>query len=207
MKTVLLSMFAVFSLVVVGCSNMGTEPIESSPLFATYNPYGNGTQSDEVGDRNSEKRDSVRKQPRPTIFGDLLQRLNLTREQKPTVERFLTEHRNCVESCVKELKDAERQILMNGRVEEDKIKTKVKNGEITREQARQELRKLRESVNTRLKELPKDKVRECIKSCDDRFIANLREILTSEQRIILEKWLVSRSKRGTTNDKKPEGRG
>ena len=199
MKTTLLSIIAIFSLGLVGCSNMATEPTEDTPLYSTYNPYNETTQGGEVGER--EKKDSVRKdttnKPRPTIFGDLLIKLNLTPEQKPVVERLLVEHRACVEACVQGLKAAEREILMNARLQEETIKTKVKSGELTKEQGRLQLRELREKTQTQLKSLPKDKVRECVKSCDETFIAKLKEILTPEQKITLERWLVSRSQRGT----------
>jgi len=209
MKTTLLSIIAVLSLGLVGCSNMATEPTEDTPLYSTYNPYNETTQGGEVGER--EKKDSVRKdttnKPRPSIFGDLLVKLNLTPEQKPVVERLLAQHRACVEACVQGLKDAERQILMNARQQEETIKKKIKSGEITGEQGRRELRQLRETTNAQLKELPKGKVRECVKSCDDQFIAKLKELLTPEQKIILERWIVSREKRETTDDKTPGGRG
>lgn len=207
MKTILLTYLTILSLGLIGCSDMSTEPIQEESNYSIVTPYDNASQVGEIG----EKRDSVRKdtvnKPRPTIFGDLLSKLNLTPEQKPMVERLLIQHKACVESCVKGLKDAEREIMMNARLQEQSIKTKVKSGEITREQAQRELRQLREETKTKLKSLPKDKVRECVKSCDDQFIAKLKEILTPEQKIILEKWTVSRGKRGTTEDKKPEGRG
>lgn len=206
MKTTLLSIIAVLSLGLVGCSNMGTEPTGETAVFATYNPYDESTQSGQVEERKPERKDTAIK-PRPTIFGDLLVKLNLTPEQKPVVERLLTQHRACVESCIQGLKNAEREILMNARLQEESIKTKVKNGELTKEQGRIELRQLRESVNTQLKSLPKDKVRECVKSCDDTFIAKLKEILTPEQQKILEQWIASREKRGTTDNGNPKGRG
>ena len=209
MKTTLLSIVAVLSLGLVGCSNIGTEPVEETASFVTYNPYSESTQSDEVGERG--KKDSVRKdttnKPRPTIFGDLLQKLNLTERQKPIVEKLLSEHKACVEACVRGLKDAEREIMMGARLQENEIKEKVKKGELTKEQGRLQLRQLREQTQIKLKSLPTEKVRECVKSCDETFIAKLKEILTPEQKIILEKWIVSRGKRGTTDDKKPGGRG
>ena len=209
MKTILLAYITILSIGLIGCSNMGTEPTDQTQPYSTYNPYDGTTQGGEVGERG--KKDSVRKdttnKPRPTIFGDLLQKLNLTAEQKPVVERLLSEHKACVDACVKGLKDAEREIIMNARLEEAKIKELLKKGEITGEQARRELRQLRERTNAELKELPKGKVRECVKSCDNEFIAKLKQILTTEQKIILEKWIVSREKRGTTDNKKPGGRG
>jgi polyhydroxyalkanoate synthesis regulator phasin len=96
---------------------------------------------------------------------------------------------------------------MNARIEEKKIKDAVKAGTITKEVARRELAKLKQSTQEKLKSLPKDKVRECLQGCDTQFLNSLKEILTPEQKIILEKWIASRQKRGTTDDKNPKGRG
>jgi len=196
MKTTLLSLIAVLSLGLVGCSNMGTEPTEETPLYSVYNPYGESTQGGEVGERKPDRKDTVNK-PRPTIFGDLLAKLNLTPEQKPVVEKLFSEYKSCVESCVQGLKAAEREIMMGARLQENEIKEKVKKGELTKEQGRLQLRQLREQTQIKLKSLPKDKVRECVKSCDETFIAKLKEILTPEQKITLERWIVIRTQRGT----------
>lgn len=203
----LISIITVFSISLVGCADTQMNPTDPTPLYVSSNSDGTLVVTDNTPQGIETPRKPDGKKPSPTIFGDLLQRLNLKPEQKPVVERLLSEHKTCVDACVKGLKDAEREILINARTEEAKIKEKLKKGEITGEQARRELRQLRERTNTQLKELPKGKVRECIKSCDDTFIAKLKEILTPEQKIILEKWLVSREKRGTTDNKKPEGRG
>lgn len=199
MKTMLISLTAILSIGLIGCSDISTDPVQENSSYSVYKSNTESTQGGEVGERG--KNDSVRKdttnKPRPTIFGDLIVKLNLTPEQKPLVEKLLIEHKSCVDACVKGLKDAEREIMMNARTEEAKIKELLKKGEITGEQARRELRQLREATQTKLKALPKEKVRECVKSCDDQFIAKLKEILTPEQKIILENWLISREKRGT----------
>jgi hypothetical protein len=143
----------------------------------------------------------------PSPFVDLLRLLNLTPEQRPLVERLLIQHRECTQSCIETLKTAEREILMNARVEEQKIKDAVKAGTITKEVARRELAQLKKSTQERLKALPREKVRECLQGCDTQFLNSLKEILTPEQKIILEKWIASRQKRGTTDDKNPKGRG
>jgi Spy/CpxP family protein refolding chaperone len=96
---------------------------------------------------------------------------------------------------------------MNARLEEQKIKDAVKAGTITKEVARRELAQLKKSTQERLKALPREKVRECLQGCDTQFLNSLKEILTPEQKIILEKWIASRQKRGTTDDKNPKGRG
>ena len=212
MKTTLFSLIVIVSLGLVGCSNTMNGPVEQSSPYAVYNPDAGSIQGEPIGKRDSvgkPPKDTAKKAP-PTIFADLLVKLNLTSEQKVVVEKLLAEHKTCVESCVTELKNAERQIIFNAKIQEEAIKTKLKNGEITREQARLELIKLRESVNTELKALPREKVRQCVKSCDETFIASLKQILTPEQTRILEQWLITRGKReiGPKKDTlNPKGRG
>jgi hypothetical protein len=204
MKTTLLSLIAVFSLAIIGCSNTETGPTEPEAMYTTMVVESDGSISEQPIERpNPDKGKKVA----PSPFVDLLRLLNLTPEQRPLVERLLIQHRECTQSCIETLKTAEREILMNARVEEQKIKDAVKAGTITKEVARRELAQLKKSTQERLKALPREKVRECLKGCDTQFLNSLKEILTSEQKIILEKWIASRQKRGTTEDKNPKGRG
>jgi hypothetical protein len=204
MKTTLLSLIAVFSLAIVGCSNTETGPTEPETMYTTMGLNSDGSISEQPIERPNPDNG---KKVAPSPFVDLLRLLNLTPEQKPLVERLLIQHKECTQSCIETLKTAEREILMNARLEEKKIKDAVKAGTITKEVARRELAKLKQSTQEKLKSLPKDKVRECLQGCDTQFLNSLKEILTSEQKIILEKWIASRQKRGTTDDKNPKGRG
>ena len=204
MKTTLLSLILVFSLAIVGCSNTETGPIEPEAIYTTMVANPDGTVSEQVVERPNPDNG---KKVAPSPFVDLLRLLNLTPEQRPIVERLLIQHKECTQSCIQTLKTAEREILMNARLEEQKIKDAVKAGTITKEVARRELAQLKKSTQEKLKALPKDKVRECLQSCDTQFLNSLKEILTPEQKIILEKWIASRQKRGTTDDTNPKGRG
>jgi hypothetical protein len=206
MKTSIVSFIAILSLGLISCSNTENGMVE--PTYSVYNNESN-VEVGAVGERpnrDSLKKDTVRKAP-PTIFGDLLVKLNLTSEQKILVEVLLKQNKECKESCVSTLRAAEREILMNARIEEQKIKDAVKAGTITKEVARRELAQLKKLTQERLKSLPKDKVRECLKECDTQFLNKLKEILTPEQKIIFETWVASREKRGNTEDKNPKGRG
>lgn len=205
MKTMLLSIITVIGLAsVTGCSNTETGPTEPNAIYTTMVANPDGTVSEQVIER--PKPDNGKK-VESSPFVDLLRLLNLTPEQRPLVERLLTQHKQCTQSCIETLKTAEREILMNARIEEKKIKDGVKAGTITKEVARRELAQLKQSTQEKLKALPKDKVRECLQGCDTQFLNSLKEILTPEQKIILEKWIASRQKRGTTDDKNPKGRG
>jgi Spy/CpxP family protein refolding chaperone len=205
MKTTLLSLITVLGLMsIVGCSNTETGPTEPDAIYTTMVANPDGTVSEQVAER--PKPDNGKKVT-PSPFADLLRLLNLTPEQKPLVERLLVQHKQCTQSCIETLKTAEREILMNARIEEKKIKDAVKAGTITKEVARRELAQLKKSTQERLKALPREKVRECLQGCDTQFLNSLKEILTPEQKIIVEKWIASRQKRGTTDDKNPKGRG
>jgi len=205
MKTMLLSIITVIGLVsVTGCSNTETGTTEPNAIYTTMVANPDGTVSEQMIER--PKPDNGKK-VETSPFVDLLRLLNLTPEQRPLLERLLTQHKQCTQSCIETLKTAEREILMNARIEEKKIKDGVKAGTITKEVARRELAQLKQSTQEKLKLLPKDKVRECLQGCDTQFLNSLKEILTPEQKIILEKWIASRQKRGTTDDKNPKGRG
>jgi hypothetical protein len=198
MKTTLLSLITVLGLIaIVGCSNTETGPTEPESMYTTMSFNSDGSISEQPIER--PKPDNGKKVV-PSPFIDLIRLLNLTSEQRPLVERLLIQHRECTQSCIETLKIAEREILMNARIEEKKIKDAVKAGTITKEVARRELAQLKQSTHEKLKALPKDKVRECLKECDTRFLNSLKEILTPEQKIKLERWIASREKRGT--DKK-----
>lgn len=205
MKTTLLSLITVLGLMaIVGCSNTETGPTEPETMYTTMGLNSDGSISEQPIERPNPDNG---KKVAPSPFVDLLRLLNLTPEQKPLVERLLIQHKECTQSCIETLKTAEREILMNARLEEKKIKDAVKAGTITKEVARRELAQLKKSTQERLKALPREKVRECLQGCDTQFLNSLKEILTSEQKIILEKWIASRQKRGTTDDKNPKGRG
>jgi hypothetical protein len=205
MKTTLLSLVIVFGLIsIVGCSNTETGPTEPEAMYTTMGFNSEGSISEQPIERPNPDNG---KKVAPSPFVDLLRLLNLTPEQKPLVERLLIQHKECTQSCIETLKTAEREILMNARLEEKKIKDAVKAGTITKEVARRELAQLKKSTQERLKSLPREKVRECLQGCDTQFLNSLKEILTPEQKIILEKWIASRQKRGTTDDKNPKGRG
>jgi Spy/CpxP family protein refolding chaperone len=195
MKTTLLSLITVLGLIaIVGCSNTETGPTEPEAMYTTMGFNSDGSISEQPIERPNPDNG---KKVAPSPFVDLLRLLNLTPEQRPLVERLLIQHKECTQSCIETLRAAEREILMNAKIEENKIKDALKGGTITREVARRELAQLKKSTQEKLRALPREKVRECLKGCDIQFLNSLKEILTPEQKAILEKWILSREKRGT----------
>lgn len=228
MKNVILSIaFLLGILMVPSCSDITTKPEEPNAMYFQVNSDGSYAEPEAVGERPNRdsvkkdttdrkrdtttgRKDTVKKAP-PTIFGDLLNKLNLGPDQKAIVERLLAQHKACVEECVKPLKAAEAEILAKARKQEAEIKKAVEAGTITKAQARVKLAALKANVNKALKSLPvRRSVQECIKACDATFINGLERILSADQKIILKSWLDSRAKRGTsgkkdTTDVKPRG--
>jgi hypothetical protein len=192
---------------------MINQPKDPNPMYLFNSTENSSPEVGQIGERpnkdtvksdttNREKRDTVKRQP-PTIFGDLLVKLNLTTEQKSVVNNLLKEYNSCRENCVRAQRDAERQILITARSKEEAIKKELQEGKITKSQARERLANLKKETNELLKNLPiRTKIQECLKTCDNSFINSLERILNENQKTILKKWLESRNKRGNAGDKK-----
>lgn len=181
----------------------GPSPIYSQISFDSLSDSNNqfsgrpeGPKDTTKKDTSFGKRDTVRKQPIPTPFVDLIVRLNITSDQRPMVERLLSENRKCTEGCISELKKSEFLILESARQRESDIKNAVRTGKISKVEARERLSSLRKSVNDSIRNNPvRQATRDCVKSCADTFLESLQRILTPEQIITLKKWLDDRSKR------------
>lgn len=219
-NAILIALFFFGVTMVPSCSDVLTKPEDPQAMYAQVNsdgsyfvPQGIGerpggprdtVKKDTTGnkrDTTNARRDTVKKAP-PTIFADLLVKLNLTPEQKSVVEKLLAEHKACTENCLKALKAAEAEVIAKARNQESEIKAALEAGRITKAQAREKLAALKASVNKTLRELPiRLNVQECIKGCDAAFINALENILTPQQKPILKAWLEARAKRSTGGKK------
>ena len=147
----------------------------------------------------SERPDPKVKRPARTPFSDLLRALNLTAEQKLTVDRLLSAHNDCVKAALENLRAAEREIIKAARTEAEAVKQQVKDSTLTREAAREQLRAISKRTREALRSLPgREDARAAIKACDDSFIRGLSEILTPDQMATLKRWLASRKGGDTT---------
>ena len=143
-----------------------------------------------------ERPDPNKGRPVHTPFGDLLRRLKLTAEQQTAVQALLASHNDCVKAALEALRAA--------KAESEAIKQQAKDGAITREQARTQLRALNQRTREALKSLPgREEARAAVKACDDAFIAALRGLLDETQAGILDSWLARRGQKSGDRDKKP----
>lgn len=84
-------------------------------------------------------------------FGDLLRALKLTPEQQETVKGLLAAHEDCMKAAMSALRESERAILAPFNEKRNAIREAVKNGSMTREEARTALAEINKSAREALR--------------------------------------------------------
>lgn len=214
--TLALATFAALALSLTACSDSGVMPEDPMGLTqrveTTFDMNGAPMEFNEstLDMMMAARPDPSTGKPVRNPFGDLLKALNLNAEQKVAVTGLLATHKDCVKSALEGLRATEKAIITAARAEAEAIKQQVKDGTLTREDARVQLRDLNKRTKEALKNLPgRLDTRAAVKACDDAFIQGLKDILNPEQLVVLQRWLDSRSGRppgGRGGGGKPGGR-
>jgi len=119
-------------------------------------------------------------------IGVLLRMLELDSAQREQVKIFAQELEDCIKEYRQMLREAQRAIIENANAQRRQIIEQLKAGEITREQAMQALKQLREETRTAMETNEDIAIaRQGLKDCHDAFLENVKSILTTEQ---LEIW-------------------
>jgi len=208
--TLAVATFAVLAFGLTACSENGVAPADPMGLTqkseTTFDLNATPTEFNEptLEMMMSERPDPNKGAPVRTPFNDLLRALKLTPEQEVAVRRLLASHNDCVKSAFESLRAAEKSIIEAARAESEAIKQQVKDGTLTREEARVKLRELSKRTKEALRNLPgRLDARAAIKACDDAFLEGLKGILTPDQLAILQRWVNARS--GKPQDGGPRG--
>lgn len=123
-------------------------------------------------------------------LGRILKQLNLTDEQKAQIQEFMQAYRDCVKSALMALRESERQILQQANQARQQVREQLQSGAITREEAWQQLRQINERTREALINNPvRQQVLQQLKECWDTFIANIKSILTDEQKALFDELL------------------
>jgi hypothetical protein len=135
----------------------------------------------------TRKNDKVLKEKRRFYpIARALKNLNLDDIQKEQVKGFLFDFRLCIKESVMKLRESERELIVPYNDKRKIIYDAYKNGDITRENAIEQLKELAKELKEELKENGlRMKACEEMKACAKISFNNIKEILTSEQ---LEKW-------------------
>lgn len=125
----------------------------------------------------------------PIKLGQLLRMLELDSAQIEKVKAFMKEFEECAKEYRIKLRDAQRQILEAANLQRRQILEDLRAGKITREEAWQMLKQLREETRLQM-ETNEDIVaaREALKNCHDALLENIKSILTTKQLDIWNKY-------------------
>ncbi len=123
-------------------------------------------------------------------LGRILKELNLTEEQVTLVREFMAEYRECVKNALLPLRESERQILQQANQERSRVMEQLKNGEIDRQTAMEQIRQINQRTREALMNNPvREQALQQLKECWENLIANIRSILTPEQQALFDELL------------------
>jgi len=120
----------------------------------------------------------------------VLRSLNLTADQRDQLKDFIFNYRLCLRDAIIKLRETERELISGFKDKRDAIITAYRNGEITREEAMDQLMELRDSIRETLRNNDARVIAcEAMKLCKKDFFASIRGMLTEEQQAIWDEWV------------------
>jgi len=133
-----------------------------------------------------------------TPLGRILKELNLTEEQKAQVREFFNQYRECVKAAMMALRESEKQIIDQANQARRQVMEQLKNGEIDRQTAMEQLRQINQRTREALLNNPvRQQTLEQLKNCWETLITNIKNILTEEQNALFDQLLAKyRDNRG-----------
>lgn len=130
------------------------------------------------------------------LLSRVFRQMELDEEQREAVRLLMAAHIRCESQWFRKLHEVRNSIVERANLERREIMNKVKEGEITREQAARLMNQLNMRVREALQNHPINlEVREGLKLCREEFFAAIAELLNEEQLAIWERFLNSLPKR------------
>jgi hypothetical protein len=125
-------------------------------------------------------------------FARIFQEMKLTDEQKASVRELMASHVKCEFQWFRKLQQVRDAIAKRANEERRAIMQKVKDGEITRAEAKVLIDQLNRRVREAIKNNPiNEEVREGIIRCREEFINGVAKLLTDEQLVMWKRFLAS----------------
>jgi hypothetical protein len=204
----MLAVFAAAMLIgISSCSEEGNSLNKSSdaayfnaPQF-TLNTYEETSTQDLMGfdmdqefqffgnDQRRNPKDKFRPQKQFPL-GRILAALDLTEEQRTAISEHLRAHHDCMREAMLALREAEFAIISAANEDRREIHEQFRNGEITREEARDDIRaiytQLREDLDNNEEVLD---ARQAVRDCFETLFGNIEEELDEDQKELWESWL------------------
>lgn len=201
-KLTMLSMIALTVLTLISCSENASSPLtsdESTTADAVYCAVQSPTDAAEACEYQDGTTDAAMEMKPPQHEGRkydplrrVMSKLNLTDTQKVQIATFTQEYKDCITLAKQALRESEKAILEAAKLQRDSIITEYKNGTITKEEARTQIKELNAATRELLKNNPlKETTEAAILLCWETYIANIRGILTTEQQVIWDEWIAA----------------
>jgi len=125
-------------------------------------------------------------------LGAILRDLRLTEDQRAQLGGLMTGHRECVQVPLQAFREVNQDLLAAANEQRQAIMEAVQNGDITREEAREQLRELSESTREAIRNNPDNgPFREALCVCKLAHFDNVRAVLDETQQATWDAWVGS----------------
>lgn len=123
-------------------------------------------------------------------LGLVFYKLNLTDNQKESIKTFFEDNRACVSVPFENFRVAAKAIMEKRKADIKAVRDLVKAGELTRTEARAEIRKINEATKEEIKNNDVCiQAKEDICACNKTLLENIASILDENQLTIWNEWL------------------
>jgi hypothetical protein len=142
---------------------------------------------DDKGGKKPEAKDPKRD------LGAVLHKLDLNKEQKQAIQKYMHEHCLCIAEHLKKVNEVNRQIIARYNAKRDELLKAAKDGRISKEELGRRLQELKGQLDKELNSEKNKQVHmEIMKKCEDQFLHNIASVLNEKQQAVFRKWLASR---------------
>lgn len=115
--------------------------------------------------------------------------MKLTPEQREQVKTFHIEFRECIVPAVKSFREAAKPFIEEANEARKAIREQVRAGELTREEAREQIKALNIETKEKIQNDPTcQEAKEAMCNCRTTFLDSIESILVDSQIEIWEKW-------------------
>lgn len=119
-------------------------------------------------------------------LGAIFLDMDMTNEQLLSVRELLTAFFECRHNLYSDKLDEKRAIMIEGNELRRDVSKQYRDGEITKEEAREQIAAINENVRQQLQELY-DLEAYC--ECQNTLLENIRALLTEEQQVLWDEWI------------------
>jgi len=125
-------------------------------------------------------------------LGSILRNLGLTEEQRTQLHELMAGHRECVQEPLQAFREANQDLITTANEQRQAIMDEVRNGDITTEEAREQLRELSESTRKAIRNNPDNQsFKEALCACKAAHFDNVRALLDETQQATWDVWVAS----------------